>query len=489
MGTFINIIDKSQGIPKEKQEEFKERLITLFRQGGMMEQQIQSLFGKKIITINPVKYDENQDIDFFYNYFEDDTWENAGFIGKSCHIYSNKVGTSYFNFVMESAYVLESLYSDGDFVVCENNEPLIQDERNCLSWINFLFNEHYTWKSWDSIKVWNLVKDDDIDFRFYLLIYMGLRYGYDPFVSWFEMHAVKYGIDHMANEVDEEHEEDVNELIFYSQKNREAVQEYKDASTETEKQQVVRLIHIINQFINRQNEEYPKESNLVNFIISLTLMNSPNLALQSISEVYGIGFFNLYQLLDHHERVTPSTMGHTMDFVPANELSDLFDIYPENMIYFWKESQFRSIPSYLKNWFLQLKEMYNQYMQNSIDIENPLSWIMVMLDYAENNYYQIYAFTDFFEETIENMKDQRYLILWKIFEDMIYNKKLYKIGGIIFKSENKEYDHWDRLYKRRLIESWSVMSRNKKWNTARLKLRGYLGLIANKELRRKVFGF
>ena len=88
MGTFINIIDKSQGIPKEKQEEFKERLITLFRQGGMMEQQIQSLFGKKIITINPVKYDENQDIDFFYNYFEDDTWENAGFIGKSCHTVS-----------------------------------------------------------------------------------------------------------------------------------------------------------------------------------------------------------------------------------------------------------------------------------------------------------------------------------------------------------------------------------------------------------------
>ena len=128
-------------------------------------------------------------------------------------------------------------------------------------------------------------------------------------------------------------------------------------------------------------------------------------------------------------------------------------------------------------------------MTDSLDIKNPLLWIMDMLVYAENNYYQIYVFSDFFEESIENINDQRYLILWKIFEDMIYNKKLYKIGGIIFKSENKEYDHWDRLYKRRLIESWSVMSRNKKWNTARLKLRGYLGLIANKELRRKVFGF
>ena len=100
MSTFINIVDKSRGISKEKQEEFKERLITLFRQGGMMEQQIQSLFGKKIITINPVKYDENQNIDFIYNYFEDSLWENSDFNGKTGHVYSRKVGWDFFNFVM-----------------------------------------------------------------------------------------------------------------------------------------------------------------------------------------------------------------------------------------------------------------------------------------------------------------------------------------------------------------------------------------------------
>lgn len=87
--------------------------------------------------------------------------------------------------------------------------------------------------------------------------------------------------------------------------------------------------------------------------------------------------------------------------VSARELSDFFDIYPENMIYFWKESQFKSIPSHLKDWFLQLKEMYNHYMQNSIDIENPLSWIMDMLVYAENNYYQIYVFSDFLKKVLK----------------------------------------------------------------------------------------
>lgn len=62
---------------------------------------------------------------------------------------------------------------------------------------------------------------------------------------------------------------------------------------------------------------------------------------------------------------------------------------------------------------------------------------------------------------------------------MIYNEKFYKIGEVIFESENKEY----------LNNDWTLMSKDKKWNSARLKLRGYLGLIANKELRKKVFGF
>lgn len=236
---------------------------------------------------------------------------------------------------------------------------------------------------------------------------------------------------------------------------------------------------MINHFINHHDEDYPKEKSLFHFVVSLIWMNSPHLALLSISEVYGIDFFEIYQLLDHYDSVIISGMKDMMCSVSARELSDFFDIYPENMIYFWKESQFQQIPSYLQNWFLQLKEMYNHYMQNSIDIENPLSWIMDMLVYAENNYYQIYVFSDFFEESIENINDQRYLILWKIFEDMIYNEKFYKIGEVIFESENKEY----------LNNDWTLMSKDKKWNSARLKLRGYLGLIANKELRRKVFGF
>lgn len=232
---------------------------------------------------------------------------------------------------MASAYVLESLYSDGDFVILENGDPLINEERDCIAWINSLFNENYAWKNWDFIKVWNLIKSDENDYDTYLKRYRGFSYEYDPFVPWLEMRALKYGINNMREDVDEENQKFVDRLIFFSQKNKEAVQSFKDNSTETEKQQIQRLIHMI----NHHDEDYPKEKSLFHFVVSLIWMNSPHLALLSISEVYSIDFFEIYQLLDHYDSVIISGMKDMMCSVSARELSDFFDIYPENMIYFW----------------------------------------------------------------------------------------------------------------------------------------------------------
>lgn len=491
MGTFIRGVDKSKGIPKEKQDEFRERIKILFQEGGMMKVQWQSLFDKTIVTISPVEYEEENYIDFTYNYFEDREWENAGFNGDTCQVYSNKVGWSYFNFVMRTAYVLQGLYSDGDFVTFEN-KPLIGEEKYCIEWINDLFDEHYSWKNWDIIKVCDLVKYDDNDeeFRLYREKYIGMGYGYDPFVSWFEAYAVQYGIDEMEKYDADRDRDKADKLIEYTLKNREAVKEFKESSSEDEDKQVEILIGIINQYINNDYDFSEKYNmSVFQFIVSLMLMNSSNLALQSISEVYGIDFIKLYHRLDHHERVIVSGMNDILYSVPPYSFFETFDIQPENMIYFWKEDKNISISPYLESWFQELKTIYDKYIQETVKVEHPIMWIIDLLDYAENNYCQIYAFTDCLKETFENINDQKYLVLWKIFEDMIYDKTMYQNGSVIFRSEENEYSKWDGLYRRRLNENWSFMPRDKKWNSSRLKLRGYLALIANKELRNKVFGF
>lgn len=47
--------------------------------------------------------------------------------------------------------------------------------------------------------------------------YRGFGYEYDPFVPWLEMRALKYGINNMREDVDEENQEFVDRLIFFSQ--------------------------------------------------------------------------------------------------------------------------------------------------------------------------------------------------------------------------------------------------------------------------------
>lgn len=51
-------------------------------------------------------------IDFYYNYFEEECWENAGFSSETQCLYSNKIGRRIFNRVMRALYILQELYSE-----------------------------------------------------------------------------------------------------------------------------------------------------------------------------------------------------------------------------------------------------------------------------------------------------------------------------------------------------------------------------------------
>lgn len=444
---------------------------------------------EKIMTISPVEYNRNNYIDTIYNYFEDSFAENAGFVANESRVYSNKVGYKHFDYVMCAAYVLQGLYSDGDFITIDDTEPIIEDEVDYIKWINGLFDEHYSWKNWDIIKILGLIDEDDIDFdRFDIFDIddIPIQYGYLPCLAWFEMSVVKCGMDEIKDDI--YFKVLFEDLLNTALMNREAVDAFHKNNKESNEQQIEKLISIINQFLH-EDFDISKEENeyIIKFFNTLYSMNSPNIALQSISEVYGIDFWILYHQLDHHERIHMQGIDDSIHEVHSYQLTNSFYKNDENRLYLWKENQ--EIPSHLKKWFQELRELFEKYRLETLYINNPYLWIVDMLEYAEDNYHHIYAFTSFFEESFEHINDQKYLILWKIFEDMIYDQTMYKNGGVIYESEEKVYDSWHHVYKRPLIDSWSIMDADKKWNSSRLKLRGYLGLVANKPLRKKVFGF
>lgn len=49
-------------------------------------------------------------MDFFYNYFEDYLWENAGFNKENCYVWSNKIGWGQFHSAVVAASEAEKKY-------------------------------------------------------------------------------------------------------------------------------------------------------------------------------------------------------------------------------------------------------------------------------------------------------------------------------------------------------------------------------------------
>ena len=92
MGTFVKLFRDSESIiPESRKEEFIERIEKIYQAGGMMEVEDVVLYRQRLTLIRKPKMDDDG-MNFYYNYFEDDCRENAGFDRNNCYVWSNKVG-------------------------------------------------------------------------------------------------------------------------------------------------------------------------------------------------------------------------------------------------------------------------------------------------------------------------------------------------------------------------------------------------------------
>ena len=120
MGTFVKLFRDSESIiPESRKEEFIERIEKIYQAGGMMEVEDVVLYRQRLTLIRKPKMDDDG-MNFYYNYFEDDCRENAGFDRNNCYVWSNKVG-----------------------------------------WINYLFDEKFHIKNYDPWKLFETLHDKD----------------------------------------------------------------------------------------------------------------------------------------------------------------------------------------------------------------------------------------------------------------------------------------------------------------------------------------
>lgn len=158
MGTYLGYFG-DRTIPEDKREEFTRRVLTILNQGGMVDLEEVSMFGKKIWLMKPLQIRPGQEtITFCYNYFENDIWETAGYRPDACRFYTNKVGWRQFNLVCSAVYVLHEFYADSFGMA--NRDDHVYDAREIIGWLNYLFGERYTnSRATDLWRIYQLLPD------------------------------------------------------------------------------------------------------------------------------------------------------------------------------------------------------------------------------------------------------------------------------------------------------------------------------------------
>lgn len=127
-----------------KRDCFAKQMIKLLNYGGMMRFEKVSLFGYELYLLSPVELSKEGKVNFWFNYFEDCSWENAGFNAKNSKFYSNKIGSCEFSDVILAAYMLCEMYDKTPgFAEIDGN---IVDAQFYGGWVNHILGTEFSMK-------------------------------------------------------------------------------------------------------------------------------------------------------------------------------------------------------------------------------------------------------------------------------------------------------------------------------------------------------
>lgn len=487
MGSYIYLLgEKDSGIVEEKRQEFEKRLEKLFNESGMMVRESLRLFGKEIYTLKPVRI-KNGYTTFYYNWFEDDAWENAGYSKDG--VYSNKVGWREFSIVIEAAYTLQTMYMADPVYVFRNGELIVP--WRFLGWFKYLFNEDYKLPDRDLMRLVEYLHEHD-DFctgildKYYELVYSG--YMIESVIDAVAvMHGTESSLKILGIDTNEKETDDSQcRYVDCIWKINKFIEEFRKNSSLDDEEQVQYLMNIIRKLAETDEITDKDDLNTLRLQTMIKLTSNYAFSVKKIAEVYNIDFWQLYKPFVGRERRSiffEKWSEEQEGMIESISTIELFQECGDELTYFWDSDKKIEFSGENQKWFGDLKKQFDFHMEENKPIKNVINYIMDDLYFVDYNYQHIYVFADFLEETLDHIQDLRYQALWRIFHDMVHASDMLQMGESVFDSEALEKGE------KCLKDSWTMTDEVQKRNKARKILRRYIGLVANAELRRKVFGF
>ena len=482
-------------IPENKREEFSKHIIKILNYGGMMQFEKVNLFGYEISLLKPLRLEGEKEICFHYNYFEEDSWETAGYDPKDAIFYTEKIGSYEFCDVVTAAYLLYELYDDGIGLACSDSQIA---GASYVGWINQVLGTTFSMKKrfriWEQIEHIILTKDECRNLNF---VPRGMMYlaggteladffyikegtasltkdvvetGTYPFDVYFCKEAIRrflYGGDPGAR----------LELVYnLLKRNRDARMAIGD--TELAKLSEYSLFLPARVFVYLAAEltggtfrdEWEKVRNEVYHDEVMKQYESDTLKqwraekrsewiapIRTADALRQDSYFLFYN--------TPEELKQT----PNYYLSD------DDRLYWWDGSDEVILSEKADAWLRKLAQKHEEIMQtlseNEPSYDVYLERFIKLLSDANNYYKRIFPFREMFYEFLRNITRKEYIAAIELFQILVHENK----------EEGKIINHTQG--------SWSSKSRNVTHNIARLRLKRYLSVMANLGLRKKYFSF
>lgn len=503
MGTFASYIGKIS-IPEEKKEEFNANMIKLLQRGGMVKFDNVKLYDKEINLISPVELDTDGNCYFHYNYFEDDPWETAGFDSNSNILWSEKIGSDEFNFVICAGYFLTELYSEDHGWVSVNGDIL--NYPDYVQWINFILDKDFSlekrfdlWKHYELYALGKVCNGHSAAELNHYAVFDFVPKGYEEYMGGTELADIFY----IANGT-EEGMEDVAEGSYAEEvlNLKKELKEYYFANPKDGRDNIWQLITMpMDKRKNISGTDYDK-------LAEISLRLAARVFVYLSAEILDFSFWDewhkIYEDVYDDEKALAYVSDNVLNKRKEQQAASLgkiktseflrndgyftfhgtpeeirykgnYYISDDDLMYWWDESEIIELSDRMKKQILKWKQDYDEVIRSiskkEVDGYDMIKNLIDVLDCANNHYKRIFAFKEMFYEFLGKGKDVKYIAAVKLFDKVVEDNK--EKGRIIEKAGR----------------SWDITSKNVTFNEGRVTIKRFLSLMANKKLRSVYFGF
>lgn len=503
MGTFGGYTG-GQNIPENQRKKFAEQMEQILNLGGMMQFEEISMYGHEMGLLKPVKLYPGGKVHFYYNYFEDDSWESAGFDASKAYFWSNKIGGAEFSDVIMAAYTLYEVYDKNPGFAGINGE-IITSSR-FVGWLNHILKADFSMEKrfslWENAENFALERIDkgyeEVLSHSDLMGFIprGLRYA----AGGLEFTDLLYIIN--GTESLKEWEVKENTYPYDVLKCKRAMESY---FAETKENAVETLWELLKQ----KSEVRRKVSDeCLRSIAEFSLMLPARVITYLAAELNKFSFWKIWRELkdqvyrdEQMKYYTPEWLDlwrqqrrieaiapvATSDFLRQDEYFTFWDtpdelkqmpnyyVSDDDRLYWWDGSNEVRISEKMDEWLVDLA-IQHKTIKDSLNVEpvqtNFLETFLLLIKEIDSYYKNIFPFQNMFYEFLQNSHQKDYLAAVELLRKIADSEENRKAGEIIKYASN-----------------WSLASKNVTHNIGRLRLKRYLSVMANEKLRKRYFGF